>query len=67
MNQDLQPERQGGPAERVYGKAGEEEPQDLASEWAMRRGFAGCGLVALLLLAMMTISMCAGPTRARPF
>lgn len=54
-------------AERTYGREGMEEPQDPASEMAMRRGCAGCGLVLLLLLVIMVVSMCAGPVPTRVF
>ncbi len=53
--------------ERTFGREGMEEPQDMGSEMAMRRGCAGCGLVLLLLFVIMAVSMCAGPTRPRLF
>jgi len=53
--------------ERTFGRQGMEEPQDLATEWAMRRGCSGCGLVLLLLFVIMVVSMCVGPTRPKLF
>lgn len=67
QEQEQQAERHLTEEERTYGREGMEEPQDPASEMAMRRGCAGCGLVLLLLLVIMVFSMCAGPVRTRLF